>query len=155
MQVHVCSGVGNLGLIFVSLFVLQYTCSRVYIDRPIHDFVRHADFASHFPGLQVFQLELSHQGRGTWGGSEVIKDVVGWSSLHHFPCGFQMLLMGVPHHRCILQHRSHKALVAVCLDSSWTAGSCIGAHFLAMHKSLPSVNSPYAAPAFFFFLAFF
>ena len=32
-----------------------------------------------------------------------------------------MLLMGVPHHRCMLQYWLHKALVleAVCVDFSW------------------------------------
>ena len=108
-------------------------------DKSVPDFVHHADRVWHSPGLQVFQLELSHLGRGTWGGAEVIKDAAGWSLLHHLQSGFQMLLMGAPHHIGILQHWSRKALVAVCLDSSgWAFVQvlvCKGAHFAGFCSS--------------------
>ena len=44
------------------VFGPQWTCSRVYISKSIHDFIHPADLVSCAPGLQVFQLELSHQG---------------------------------------------------------------------------------------------
>ena len=101
-QVCVSFGVGDLELVFVPLGAvasgLELTCSKVYNDKSIHDIVHHADL----PGLQVFKLELSQQGRDAWGVAEVMRDVVSWSSLHHLQCGFQILLMRVPHHRCIL-----------------------------------------------------
>ena len=47
MQVHICSGVGYLELKIVPPGAvasgLEQTCSRVYINKTIHDFVLHAD----------------------------------------------------------------------------------------------------------------
>ena len=46
--VHVCSGVGILELVFVPpgavVSGLEQTCSRVYINKTVHDLVHHADF---------------------------------------------------------------------------------------------------------------
>ena len=48
MQVRVCSGVGDLELVFVTpgavVSGLEQTCSGVYINKTVHDLVHHADF---------------------------------------------------------------------------------------------------------------
>ena len=47
MQVCVCSGVGDKDLEFVppgaAVSGLEQTCSRVYVNKTVHDFVHHAD----------------------------------------------------------------------------------------------------------------
>ena len=47
MQVHVCSGVGDLDLVFVPsgavVSGLKQTCRRVYADKTIHDVVHPAN----------------------------------------------------------------------------------------------------------------
>ena len=47
MQVCVCFVVGDLELVLVppgaAVSGLQQTCSGVYVDRTVHNFVRHAD----------------------------------------------------------------------------------------------------------------
>ena len=48
MQVHVCSTVGNLELVFLPpgavVSGLKQICSGVYVDKTIHEFVHHAYF---------------------------------------------------------------------------------------------------------------
>ena len=57
IQVHVCSGVGDLELVFVppeaAVSGIKQTCSGV-TSTTVHDFVHHADLVGHSPGLQVF-----------------------------------------------------------------------------------------------------
>ena len=47
MKVHGCSGVGDLEMLFVppgaAVSGLEQTCSRVYVNKTVHDFVHHAD----------------------------------------------------------------------------------------------------------------
>ena len=81
-----------------------FGCNRIYINKSINDFVRHADLVWSSPWLQFFPtgVEPPWQRHLKKSGAEVMKNVAGWVSLHHLQCGFQRLLIGVPHHWCVL-----------------------------------------------------
>ena len=67
-----------------------------------------------------------------------MKDAEGWSLLNHLQSGLHMLLMGVPHHRCVLYHWTHETFVTMCLDSGWAYPQvpvCKGIHFVGFCSS--------------------
>ena len=75
---------------------LELTYSRVYTDKwPVHSWFCTLCRLSHIPyGLQIFKPQLGHQGRGTCGWTDDMKDATSWLLLHHLQCRFWMLLMG-------------------------------------------------------------
>ena len=71
VQVHVDSGVGDLELVFnppppfpQALPFLDLSNPAEGIIKSIRNFVHQAVLIRHSPGLEVFELQLGHKGRG-------------------------------------------------------------------------------------------
>ena len=60
-----------------------------------------------------------------WGGAEVLKDVVSWTCIIHYPVWILFVVGGCPNHWCALWYWLYKASFTSMLDLShgicWTA----------------------------------